>query len=237
MSVEARRATGAALRVTSETFAIATPAGDAERRCRRALLEEWVGRETASFRLPPSRLALDPGDVVRLDHDGRLAALRLTSVADAGRGRSRRCAPTPAPTAWRRARTAARGCRGRWSTARRRSRSSTCRSSARARRRTSRSRRCTPCPGRDASPPGPARARTASRWRRRSAGRRGWGGWSRRSMPGRPRASTSATSRSSISPTARSRASPTSRSSPAPTRSRSRPRPASGRCCRPASPS
>ena len=84
VSVEARRATGAALRVTSETFAIATPAGDAERRCRRALLEEWVGRETASFRLPPSRLALDPGDAVRLDHDGRLAALRLTSVADAG---------------------------------------------------------------------------------------------------------------------------------------------------------
>jgi hypothetical protein len=83
MSVEARRATGAALRVTSETFAIATPAGDAERRCRRELLEEWVGRETASFRLPPSCLALDPGDVVRLDHDGRLVALRLTSVADA----------------------------------------------------------------------------------------------------------------------------------------------------------
>ena len=105
------------------------------------------------------------------------------------------------------------------------------------RRRTSRSRRCTPCPGRDASPPGPARARTASRWRRRSAGRRGWAGWSRRSMPGRPRGSTSATSRSSISPMARSPASPTSRSSPAPTRSRSRPRPASGRCCRPASPS
>jgi len=84
MSVEARRTTGAALRVTSETFAIATPAGDTERRCRRALLEEWVGRETASFRLPPSRLAFDPGDVVRLDHDGRLTALRLTSVADAG---------------------------------------------------------------------------------------------------------------------------------------------------------
>ena len=34
--------------------------------------------------MPPSRLALDPSDVVRLDHDGRLAALRLTSVADAG---------------------------------------------------------------------------------------------------------------------------------------------------------
>ena len=54
MSVEARRSTGAALRVTSETFAIATPAGDAERRCRRALLEEWVGRETVSFRCRPT---------------------------------------------------------------------------------------------------------------------------------------------------------------------------------------
>ena len=60
------------------------PASDADRRCRRALLEEWVGRESASFRLPPSRLAIDPGDVVQLDHDGRLAALRVTSVADAG---------------------------------------------------------------------------------------------------------------------------------------------------------
>ena len=69
MTVEAQRATGEALRVTSESFAIATVASDADRRCRRALLEEWVGRKTASFRLPPSRLALDPGDVVQLDHD------------------------------------------------------------------------------------------------------------------------------------------------------------------------
>ena len=84
MTVEARRATGEALRVTSESFAIATIASDADRRCRRTLLEEWVGRETASFRLPPSRLAFDPGDVMQLDHDGRLTSLRLTSTADAG---------------------------------------------------------------------------------------------------------------------------------------------------------
>jgi hypothetical protein len=83
MTVEARRATGEALRVTAESVALATVAADADRRCRRALLEEWVGHETASFRLPPSRLALDPGDVVRLDHDGRLTALRITAVADA----------------------------------------------------------------------------------------------------------------------------------------------------------
>ena len=84
MTVEARRATGEALRVTSESYSIATIASDADRRCRRALLEAWVGRETASFRQPPSRLALDPGDVVQLDHDGRLTSLRLTSTADAG---------------------------------------------------------------------------------------------------------------------------------------------------------
>jgi hypothetical protein len=84
VTVEARRATGEALRVTSESFALATVAADADRRCRRVLLEEWVGRETASFRLPPSRLAIDPGDVVRLDHDNRLTALRITALADAG---------------------------------------------------------------------------------------------------------------------------------------------------------
>jgi hypothetical protein len=84
MTVEARRATGEALRVTSESFALATVATEVDRRCRRAMLEEWVGRETASFRLPPSRLAIDPGDVVRLDHGGRLTALRVTAVADAG---------------------------------------------------------------------------------------------------------------------------------------------------------
>ena len=62
---------------------MAVPPEEAERRCRRALMEAWVGRETASFRLPPSRLALDPGDVVQLAHDGRLLELRLVSVADA----------------------------------------------------------------------------------------------------------------------------------------------------------
>ena len=47
-----------------------------------ALMEAWVGRETAVFRLPPSRLALDPCDVIQLDHDGRLTEMRLASIAD-----------------------------------------------------------------------------------------------------------------------------------------------------------
>jgi hypothetical protein len=62
---------------------MAIPPEEAERRCRRALMEAWIGRESATFRLPPSRLALDPADVIRLAHDGREVEFRLVSVADA----------------------------------------------------------------------------------------------------------------------------------------------------------
>ncbi|MET3791756.1 baseplate multidomain protein megatron [Aquamicrobium terrae] len=81
--VEARRITVEASRISSETFPFAVPPEEAERRCRRALMEAWTGRESAVFRLPPSLLALDPADVIRLDHDGRQLDFRLVSVADA----------------------------------------------------------------------------------------------------------------------------------------------------------
>jgi hypothetical protein len=80
--VEARRITVDTTRIASESFPMAVPPEEAERRCRRALMEAWVGRESAVFRLPPSRLALDPCDVILLDHDGRLTELRLVSIAD-----------------------------------------------------------------------------------------------------------------------------------------------------------
>ncbi len=80
--VEARRITVDTTRITSESFPMAVPPEEAERRCRRALVEAWTGRETAAFRLPPSRLALDPADVVALAHDGRKVQLRLVSIAD-----------------------------------------------------------------------------------------------------------------------------------------------------------
>ncbi|SEL47587.1 baseplate multidomain protein megatron [Jannaschia helgolandensis] len=81
--VEARRITVDTTRIASESFPMAVPPEEAERRCRRALMEAWTGRETAAFRLPPSRLALDPADVVTLEHDGRQIPLRLVSIADA----------------------------------------------------------------------------------------------------------------------------------------------------------
>jgi hypothetical protein len=80
--VEARRITVDTTRIASEAFPLAVPPEEVERRCRRALMEAWVGRESAGFRLPPSRLALDPCDVILLDHDGRLNEMRLVSIAD-----------------------------------------------------------------------------------------------------------------------------------------------------------
>jgi hypothetical protein len=82
--VEAARVTTGSARVTAESFPLAAPPEEAARRARRALAEAWVGRETAAFALPPSRLALDPGDVVQLAHDGRLVDYRITGIADAG---------------------------------------------------------------------------------------------------------------------------------------------------------
>ncbi|SFC01257.1 baseplate multidomain protein megatron [Tropicimonas isoalkanivorans] len=81
--VEARRITVDTTRIASESFPMAVPPEEAERRCRRALMEAWTGRESAVFRLPPSRLALDPADVVSFAHDGRAFPLRLVSIADA----------------------------------------------------------------------------------------------------------------------------------------------------------
>lgn len=81
-AVEARRITVASARIASDSFPLAVPPEEAERRCRRALVEVWAGRETASFRLPPSQLALDPGDVLALDHDGRSLRFRITRIAD-----------------------------------------------------------------------------------------------------------------------------------------------------------
>jgi len=83
-TVEARRVTVEAARVASESFPLAVSLEEADRRCRRALMEAWVGRETLIAKLPPSRLSLDPGDVVSLANDGRLIDYRITRIGDAG---------------------------------------------------------------------------------------------------------------------------------------------------------
>ncbi|MCC1492719.1 glycoside hydrolase/phage tail family protein [Cognatishimia sp. F0-27] len=82
--VEARRVTVDSTRIALETFPLAVSLGGAERQCLRQLNEMWIERERAAFKLPPSRLALDPADVVALRHDERDLVLRLTSIADQG---------------------------------------------------------------------------------------------------------------------------------------------------------
>jgi hypothetical protein len=81
-TVEARRITVDTARITAESFPIAIDQGRADRNARRALFEDWVGREEASFALPPSMLALDPTDVVRLLHDGRVQDYTLARISD-----------------------------------------------------------------------------------------------------------------------------------------------------------
>ncbi|SDL03948.1 Putative phage tail protein [Meinhardsimonia xiamenensis] len=81
--VEARRITVDSARIGSESFPVAVVPEEAERRCRRALMEAWTGRDGVSFRLPPSRLALEPSDPVAFTAGGHARDLRIVSTADA----------------------------------------------------------------------------------------------------------------------------------------------------------
>ena len=83
-TVEARRVTVDAARVAADSFPMAVSLEEADRRCRRALMEAWIGRETLTAKLPPSNLSLDPGDVISLANDGRLIDYRITRIGDAG---------------------------------------------------------------------------------------------------------------------------------------------------------
>jgi Putative phage tail protein/GTA TIM-barrel-like domain len=48
------------------------------------LYETWATRESATFKLPPSTLALEPGDIVSANIGGRSRLLRLTDVSEHG---------------------------------------------------------------------------------------------------------------------------------------------------------
>ncbi len=48
------------------------------------LYEAWTARERARFALPPSQLAIEPGDTVAIDSGGRVRTFRVTEIADHG---------------------------------------------------------------------------------------------------------------------------------------------------------
>ncbi len=74
----------AATRLVQSDLAMVTGGKAAERRADIWLQDLWAGRESADFALPPSQLALTPGDVVALTADGRRRLFEIRDIVDTG---------------------------------------------------------------------------------------------------------------------------------------------------------
>ena len=80
---EARRLTGASGRVSQAEVPIVFEPERGSAIAETWLFEAWAARERAAFTLPPSSLALEPGDIVELQNaGGRL--VRITEIGDHG---------------------------------------------------------------------------------------------------------------------------------------------------------
>jgi len=83
-TVLSRRLTGDSKREAKADLALVTSDSVAGRAADIWLQDLWTGRERAEFSLPPSYVALSPGDVIDLDYRGRVRRLEITEVTDAG---------------------------------------------------------------------------------------------------------------------------------------------------------
>ena len=81
---EARRLTGASGRVAQADLAIVLDDALAGPIAETWLFETWAARERASFALPPSALAIEPGDVVSVTSGNCTRALRIIDVSEHG---------------------------------------------------------------------------------------------------------------------------------------------------------
>jgi hypothetical protein len=81
---EARRLAGRSARVALADLPLALDAEQAAGIAEVWLFEAWAARERAQFSLPPSRLALEPGDVVHFTAGGRSRLLRITGIGEHG---------------------------------------------------------------------------------------------------------------------------------------------------------
>lgn len=81
---EARRLTGASGRVAEADLPIVLDDSLAGAIAESWLYETWATRESATFKLAPSTLALEPGDIVSAEIGGRSRLLRLTDVSEHG---------------------------------------------------------------------------------------------------------------------------------------------------------
>lgn len=83
-AIASHRLAGFSDRKMDSSFALVMDDTQGQAIADRALAEAWVGRETAKLALPPSLIALDPGDVVNLVISGRPRAFRINRISDAG---------------------------------------------------------------------------------------------------------------------------------------------------------
>ncbi len=81
---EARRASVATSRVAQADLAMMLEHEQAGTISESWLHETWAARDTASFVLPPSSLAIEPGDLINYKTGGQNLLYRITSVGDRG---------------------------------------------------------------------------------------------------------------------------------------------------------
>jgi GTA TIM-barrel-like domain/Putative phage tail protein len=84
LAVESRRSIGASSRVSEANLPIMLDTDQAQQIAEAWLHETWVGRERAKFAAPPSQLALEPGDLIEIAHQGRTQTMRITDISDHG---------------------------------------------------------------------------------------------------------------------------------------------------------
>lgn len=79
-----RRLAGAARAETGLEVAMVADPGLAAGLADMWLQDAWAGRDTLSLTLPPSQIALEPGDLVRLERDGQARLIEIVSIEDRG---------------------------------------------------------------------------------------------------------------------------------------------------------
>ena len=78
----ARRRGAEARGIVTMDTAVTAPPSEMQRRAEIRLQDMWVGRDAAGFALPPSDIALEPGDAVALDTGGEFRLFEITEIAD-----------------------------------------------------------------------------------------------------------------------------------------------------------
>ncbi len=83
-TAEARRATVASERIATADLPIVLSPDRAQSIAERWLHESWAARQRLSLALPPSRMAIEPSDVVTFTADGGTQRYRITGITDGG---------------------------------------------------------------------------------------------------------------------------------------------------------